>query len=190
MATHERILAAAATVLAERGVQGFNTNVVAETAGVNVGTLYHYFADKIAILRELFERNEVRRRANIARLADELAVTPDLDGWVHRVVRNSAHIRADAPGDVALRRACRAIPELAAADDAADDAAARTLAPAVRVRYPFVSARRATAIAMTMGEIIRAVMDLAGDRPKEAAAVRKELETALIGYLGMFEAQR
>jgi AcrR family transcriptional regulator len=60
-ATFDKIIQAAVEVLVDKGLQGFNTNIVAEVAGVNVATVYHYFPDKNSILRELFERNEAVR---------------------------------------------------------------------------------------------------------------------------------
>jgi len=49
-ATVDSILEAAAQVLQRAGHDGFNTNAVAERAGVSIGTLYQYFPDKDAIL--------------------------------------------------------------------------------------------------------------------------------------------
>lgn len=58
------VLEAAAQVLETHGETGFNTNSVAERAGVSVGTLYRYFPDKAAILRALALREtEAHRRA-------------------------------------------------------------------------------------------------------------------------------
>ena len=58
--TVSTILEAAAQVLEAGGLAGFTTNAVAERAGVSIGTLYQYFADKQALLRALAER-EIRR---------------------------------------------------------------------------------------------------------------------------------
>ena len=58
------ILEAAAQVLEAGGLAGFTTNAVAERAGVSIGTLYQYFADKEALLRALAERE--MRMATIA----------------------------------------------------------------------------------------------------------------------------
>lgn len=59
----ELILEAAVRLLAKGGLAALNTNAVAETAGVSIGTLYQYFANKEAILdaladRELAEQSE------------------------------------------------------------------------------------------------------------------------------------
>ncbi|HEY1750628.1 MAG TPA: helix-turn-helix domain-containing protein [Caulobacteraceae bacterium] len=49
-ATWEAIVEAASQILERRGPAALNTNDVAERAGVSIGTLYQYFADKRAIL--------------------------------------------------------------------------------------------------------------------------------------------
>jgi AcrR family transcriptional regulator len=55
-ATVEAILGAAARVLAQESLAGFNTNRVAEVAGVSVGSLYQYFPNKAALVVALIER--------------------------------------------------------------------------------------------------------------------------------------
>lgn len=50
------ILEAAAQVLLQHGEAGFNTNRIAERAGVSIGTLYQYFPDKQAVLDRLMTR--------------------------------------------------------------------------------------------------------------------------------------
>ena len=43
------ILEAAARILESRGIEGYNTNAVAEKAGVSIGSLYQYFPGKDAL---------------------------------------------------------------------------------------------------------------------------------------------
>lgn len=50
------ILEASAQLLESGGLAAFTTNAVAERAGVSIGTLYQYFADKQALLRAIAER--------------------------------------------------------------------------------------------------------------------------------------
>jgi AcrR family transcriptional regulator len=47
------ILEASARILESDGLRGFNTNAIAETAGVSVGSLYQYFPNKDAIVLAL-----------------------------------------------------------------------------------------------------------------------------------------
>ncbi|MEZ5571619.1 MAG: TetR/AcrR family transcriptional regulator [Halioglobus sp.] len=51
--TYEAILAAAAELLVEVGVERISTNLVAEKAGVTVPALYRYFPNKYAVLNAL-----------------------------------------------------------------------------------------------------------------------------------------
>jgi AcrR family transcriptional regulator len=63
-ATVEAILQAATYILVKDGWEGFNTNRVAERAGVNIASLYQYFPSKEAIAVELQRRHvEQARRA-------------------------------------------------------------------------------------------------------------------------------
>jgi AcrR family transcriptional regulator len=52
----EAILDAAESVVSEIGVDATTTNAIAERAGASVGSLYHFFANKDAILLALAER--------------------------------------------------------------------------------------------------------------------------------------
>jgi len=53
----EMILAAATRVLNERPLTAVNTNLVADVAGVSIGSLYQYFDSKQAIVKSLLERH-------------------------------------------------------------------------------------------------------------------------------------
>jgi AcrR family transcriptional regulator len=59
LATWEAIVEAAAQILERDGAAAFNTNSVAERAGVSIGTLYQYFPDKQAILAAAAKRELV-----------------------------------------------------------------------------------------------------------------------------------
>lgn len=64
-ATVDAILTAATRVLSRESLAGFNTNRVAEVAGVSIGSLYQYFPNKAAIVVALIDRDH-------AALADSL----------------------------------------------------------------------------------------------------------------------
>ncbi len=65
LATVDVILEAAAQVLEIAGEAGFNTNAIAERAGVGIGSIYRYFPDKHAILVEMGRREMARVGAQL-----------------------------------------------------------------------------------------------------------------------------
>src|SRR5262245_6181185 len=69
------ILEAATQVLDAGGLAAFTTNAVAERAGVSIGTLYQYFANKDAVLVAL-ARQEMQ--SGLARIARALQGDPEL----------------------------------------------------------------------------------------------------------------
>lgn len=58
----EEILDAAEAVIGEVGVEEATTNAIAERAGASVGSLYHFFPNKEAIVRALAARYETQIR--------------------------------------------------------------------------------------------------------------------------------
>src|SRR3954470_9305494 len=56
-ATVESVLEATARVLVKRGFDGLTTNLVAEAAGVSIGSLYQYFPNKAALVAALIEKH-------------------------------------------------------------------------------------------------------------------------------------
>lgn len=64
--TVAHILEVAARVLGERGYAGTNTNLIAERAGVSVGSLYQYFPNKDALVVALHERHGQQMAAMVA----------------------------------------------------------------------------------------------------------------------------
>ena len=72
----EMILDGAARVLAERGYAEMTTNLVAQVAGVSVGSLYQYFANKDALLQALYARHSKHmQRVATSVLADTASRT-------------------------------------------------------------------------------------------------------------------
>jgi len=84
-ATVDAIFSAAVQILEREGQEAFNTNRIAAVAGVSIGTLYQYFADKDAILHGLAQRETARIRSAIK---DQLALPwpASLRAIVHTVL--------------------------------------------------------------------------------------------------------
>jgi AcrR family transcriptional regulator len=77
-ATVEAIYEATARILQARGREGLTTNLIAETAGVSIGTLYGYFPNKDAIQLDMARRElDALRDRVAAALLDEKNPEPD-----------------------------------------------------------------------------------------------------------------
>jgi AcrR family transcriptional regulator len=80
------ILEATAQILEAGGLAAFTTNAVAERAGVSIGTLYQYFADKNAILLALARQQTTLGLASIGR-ALRGEKDPSVEGRVRAMVQ-------------------------------------------------------------------------------------------------------
>ncbi len=82
------ILEAAEDLIAAKGLQGAPLAQIAKRAGVAVGTLYNYFADRDALIRALFEMRRAALRpqlkAAVVKHAD-LTFEPRLRTFLHDV---------------------------------------------------------------------------------------------------------
>jgi AcrR family transcriptional regulator len=95
------ILEAAARVLEQRGFEHFNTNAIAEKAGVSIGSLYQYFPNKDALLSGLIARE----------VAPLLAVREKLSGISTCRDALRAYIQASMEHQMARPRLARLIDE-------------------------------------------------------------------------------
>ncbi|WP_175483026.1 TetR/AcrR family transcriptional regulator [Actinokineospora iranica] len=69
----ERILDAAARVVAEKGFSAATTADIAKAATVSIGSVYRYFPDKIAVTKAVAERNALRFQARVQEAVGEIA---------------------------------------------------------------------------------------------------------------------
>src|SRR5262245_54514890 len=87
-----RILDAALKAFAARGYHGTSVPEVADAAGVGVGTLYRYFADKNALVNELYR--DAKQRLKSAVLADlpaaDLSRDDSAERWFSELWRRLA----------------------------------------------------------------------------------------------------
>jgi AcrR family transcriptional regulator len=96
------ILDAAAEILAEGGYAALTTNHLAERAGVSIGSLYHYFPNKEAIIATLAKRMETEAAELLASRRREAPKGVDKE----RLVRSlSTTLVARELGSAATRRA-------------------------------------------------------------------------------------
>lgn len=94
----ERILQAARAVLVDVGFESFTVDEVAHRAGVPIGTLYQYFANKYVLVCELDRQDTAASRAEIERFSRR---APDVQ-WPDVLDETIDHLarmwRDDPPG--------------------------------------------------------------------------------------------
>ncbi len=92
-ATCDAILEAASQILERDGAGGFNTNSVAERAGVSIGTLYQYYPDKTAILAAAAEREATNAEPRLA--GRHKALLRALAAFLESFRRDAAMVRTE-----------------------------------------------------------------------------------------------
>jgi AcrR family transcriptional regulator len=179
----EAILEAAAALLAQRGVGAASTAAIAKRAGVPIGSVYSYFPSKEAVLVELAGR---KLGAVDAAFVDGLARSLERLSWrraVARAVAASVASFRDDPAYVAVWRAMRSSGEFRAVAAASDERFAQALAA-----LPLAARVPAGRRLLTMRAAVRIAngfldWTLEASSRREAAAIVREMEAALIAYL-------
>ena len=136
LATMNAILDAAHELLAERGLEGFTTNAIAERAHINIATLYGYFSDKLAILHEMSERYEAQRADYLSQLPPRFEEADDWRDLVDGTIDQLVLMRREIPGAVELRKAIVSIPELRHLDRERDERVSEYLTEALLIVRP------------------------------------------------------
>lgn len=95
--TVEAIIKAAARILASGGWAALNTNAIARVAGVSIGSVYEYFANKEAILDVILDRHLASGEAQLAGLAGISSDTLSLDQIVCLLVEGFVAVHRDNP---------------------------------------------------------------------------------------------
>jgi AcrR family transcriptional regulator len=186
--TVDLVLEAAARILEDRGMDGFNTNAVAQLAGISIGSLYQYFPRKEALTVALILRSH-RDIAMCARRVLDQTAHLDLDATLATLMDSLIEMQIAARG---LNRILEAeeerlprIPELTELELEIQALTEELLARHVDAeRCSPAELRRAAA---DMIAIVRALLDAAlfSGEP-DLADLRARLVRTVKGYLGPF----
>lgn len=98
--TKKAILSATAHILLNEGIERANTNLIAEKAGVSIGSLYQYYHNKEDIFEDLLNETLKKRHARVQAALDLKAATHSIPETVSRVV--DAIFEKDAEDDIHL----------------------------------------------------------------------------------------
>lgn len=86
-ATYDTILQAAAHIISRSGLATFNTNAVAERAGVSIGTLYQYFPNKDALMVALIRQQQGRQQETLKAAIKAISSSSDLETIIRTLIR-------------------------------------------------------------------------------------------------------
>jgi len=173
------ILEAAAQILEAQGIDAFNTNAVAERAGVSIGSLYQYFPGKDALLIALMQREKQR----FAEDAGAALAQPSGPAALRHLI--GAAVRQQL-GRAELARLLDLEEEKPETRQALEGKSGfHSLIRRILDMPDLPPQPDPAAAADDLGELIRALTDAAGLRgDSDAAALEKRLCAALFGYLG------
>ncbi len=110
--TYEAILAAAAQLLVEVGVERISTNLVAERAGITVPALYRYFPNKYAVLNALGAALMDKQNTIFQQWFDQyltLGGPPLLLDNIYELLKRTYDVTHAQPGGLAVVQALRAV---------------------------------------------------------------------------------
>lgn len=107
-----QILGVTADLLEEVGQDDLTTILVAKRAGVSVGTLYHYFPNKYAIMYALAEHWVNEMDVALQALASENIESYTVKAFVERSVEQMLNVYRNQQGLLPLVQAMYGVPEL------------------------------------------------------------------------------
>ena len=117
----EEILLATATLLEQVGFDDLTTTLVANEMGISVGSLYHYFPHKQAILHAMGEHWLEEYSAALARMQAAQLEHMELSQFAELAVAELLAVYKRQRGMLPLVHAMYAVPELRDLDDQHDD---------------------------------------------------------------------
>ena len=181
--TVEIILEAATRILSKESLAGFNTNRVAEVAGISVGSLYQYFPNKAALTATLVLREQRKLHATLSAAlakhasasletmlgaAIDVAISHQYASPVFAAALDHEEVRLPIAAELAQSRA----------------EAVATLHAALEARPHLITVPDALDAAYDCFTIVKAMIE-APQTAKRLATLRSRTLRAVLGYLGL-----
>jgi len=184
--TVDRILDAAVDLLDEVGVDAFNTNLIAERAGVAVRSVYRYYPNKLAVIVALYERSERRWEPYLQKALRAIADPRQsaLKAWESCIDDYVAYLDG---GGWSLWQSMQALPEIREVAWRYDEIQARQIATALRTRGARGDDRRLEAVAYLLIESMCDTVENAWMRYRRVPrAIASELKLMHWSYLANY----
>lgn len=183
-ATVEAIIEAAARILETSGLPAFNTNAVADKAGVSIGSLYQYFPAKEALLAALIRRKRAELIADIEREKAE-AGAHDLPRVIDGFIRAAIAHQLERPRLARTLEYAEAMLPI----DAETEALKRAIVAAVAEALAIHGIGDPETAARDLAALTRGMIDSAGlFGESDTASLESRVKRAVYGYLGIPQA--
>jgi AcrR family transcriptional regulator len=158
--TLDLILDTAGAILDEGGIDAFNTNRLAERAGVAIRTVYRYYPNKLAVIVGFAERQAEQWQESFGGLIAAMRDPKEsaLDVW-GRILDAYVAFLEGKRGRAAIRRAMQALPQLCEVNRRDNDILSREIALALKER----GVRRPLAQLHVVGRLLLETSDAAVD---------------------------
>ena len=185
--TYEKILSATAQLLDEVGLDGINTNLIAETAGVNISAIYKYFPNKYAILSVLAARLNDKQTDLTLEYLDSIDVQTRWQDIVRGMIDTMVEGTRKEKGLIALQSAMLGSPELKAIYRQSNEEVSKVFLQAFAKTGIKLPAGKKKLIGTCIGEIVPAMLDYSVSRGKRFdAKVIEELKRMHVGYISTY----
>lgn len=183
-ATCDAILEAAARIVASQGLAAFNTNAVAERAGVSIGSLYQYYPNKNALMAALIQRQQEAQLVRLEAAAEMAGSEKTLEKVVRSLVRAAIqHHRDDDLLASAIDHEEARLPVDDLLSSYLEKAGAVVEKMLERFQHETPAIKPRTA-ARTLPALVRAVTDAwANLSPPQLDKAEDEAVRAVMGYL-------
>jgi AcrR family transcriptional regulator len=184
----EQILDAAEQIFVEHGAAGATMQLIADRANASVGSLYHFFPNKEAIIEALGARYaDAVRDTNLRAMPLAMAHLP-AEQLFDRILRAQVEFIEATPAfdtvHEAVQRNCPAI------NDALNQALVGHVGQFMALRYPTMPEGERAASAMVSVATVHAVVDLASRLPSEfREQVIRETHTMLVAHYNVLDAR-
>ena len=179
----EQILDAAESLVAELGVEGTSTNAIAERAKTSMGSLYHFFPSKEALIEALARRFAERKREMNAKAVPVDQAHMPLEEVAERVVNGHARFLADSPAFVPIYDAVTQGRAAACMNEELVDAIVSDVRDFLAARLPAMrEPERNTAALLAVATVHGVLLTAMRLAPRARGPLLRELKRMLVAY--------
>ncbi|MCE4539809.1 TetR/AcrR family transcriptional regulator [Pelomonas sp. P7] len=181
--TYERILAMAAELLGEVGIEQLSTNLICRRLAITPPALYQYFPNKYAILHELGQRLMQRQNELLEPWATPATMALPEARYAKSVAKlflETLRLTEQMPAGVWVTRALRAVPSLKDVRIRSHDAVTDLLLQAFMAAHPNVDPARARVSIRLAIDAQYAALELLFDDPSQSPEAVAEVMAEMV----------